>query len=138
MQVFMDTGDVTVTVDPIRREHWVYDGYNKFDQSQERGLTYDKVAFQRALNWENADHGVPSLFMPTTRQLDMALKFPSKPEDCPGKHGYGSRNGQLPIVTQQLYEGMLLNKSTGVIEHEMREAARRESVRLYDKSGYTR
>lgn len=132
----MDTGGVTVTVDPMRNEHWIYDGDTKHEQSQQRGLTYDRAAFSRALGWEAADKGQPAFFMPTVRQLDVAQKYNAPPTDpkCPG----WLSDGKLPVILQQLYDGSLQNKSVGVIEHEMREAERRASTRLFDTSGYTR
>ena len=135
---FMDTGDHTVTIDPMKRDQWIFDGYNKHNQSQKRGLVYDKIAFQQVLGWENADKGSPSFFMPTVRQLDVMNKYTNPPTDpnCPGYRG--PRLGKLPVISQQLYDGSLQNKSEAVIEHEMREAARRESARLFDTSGYTR
>ena len=135
---FVEAGDVTITVDPIRRDHWIYDGHTRHEQTQERGLRYDTEAFRQVLNWEKAGHSAVSFFNPTVRQLDSLSKFASRePEPhCPGFTS--SRVGKLPVILQQLYQGSLQNKSTATIEHEMREADRRSASRLFDTSGYTR
>lgn len=141
-EVFLDTGDVTVTVDPVRRDAWIYDGYNKYEQSKKRGFAYDKMAFQQVLGWESASRGDVPLFLPTTQMLDRSQKFPiPQGQGCRGWNGYdrnSERYGLLPVISQQLYDNSLQNKDPGVIEHEIREARRRAGARLFDTSGYTR
>lgn len=135
--IFNTTDDVTMTIDPIARDHWIYDGSNNHARSQERGTAHDMLAMQRAMNWHKAQHGEVTTFMPTVRQLDVMDKFASKPADrhCPG---FTHASGSLPVIAKQLYNGSLMNKAFGQIEHETREAERRIAHRLFDKSGYTR
>lgn len=140
--VYLDSGDYTVTIDPINRDSWIYDGDPDFKRSAVRGLVFDHEAYRRALNWEKSHHGDITPFLPTTSMLDSAEKY-SVPigSRCLGWMGYKrdpSRFGQLPVIMQQLYDGTLINKSPGDIEHEQREYERRSAARLFDTSGYTR
>jgi len=143
-EVFLPTTDVTVTVDPINREHWIYDGsgFDAHKRSVQRGLQFDRTAFNKTLKWYEASHGAVSLFQPTVAMIDTMDKF-AMPigSDCQGWAGYKrdpSRFGKLPVIKQALYDGKYINKSKGEIEHEMREADRLAAGRLFDQSGYTR
>lgn len=126
--------DITVTVDPIRRDHWVYDGYDKHAATSQRGEALNRAAYFDLASWDPNGVTAPSFFMPTIRQIDVADKYVVQPTDpfCPGWEG--PRSGKLPVIMQQLYDGSLINKSVGVIDHERREAARTESARIFDTS----
>tara|TARA_R100000951_G_scaffold111779_1_gene111194 strand:+ start:1190 stop:1684 length:495 start_codon:yes stop_codon:yes gene_type:complete len=151
---YVDWDGVTVVVDPIRRDHWIYDGYSKHTQSQNRGMAEHIAAIQRSENWQRDDQVVTALFTPTLNQLDRMHKFASR--DCGNeaavRHGLkklkckytpesardGGGDGHLPVIERLKYFGTLQNKSTGTIEHEIREADRYMGTRLYDTNGYTR
>jgi len=142
--VYLPTSDVTVTLDPVTRMHWIYDGdtFAAHKRSVQRGLDFDKAAFQESLKWYEADHGSVSTFQPTVAMIDGMDKFAAPiGSDCMGWAGYKrdpGRFGSLPVIEQALYDGKYINKSKGEIEHEQREADRRASGRLFDRSGYTR
>ena len=131
--IYNNDDDITVTVDPIRRDHWNYDGYGQHAWSSSRGDRLDRAAYLELAAWDPNGVPAPNFYAPTIRQIDVAPKFPSQPEDCPERYK-GPRTGKLPVIMQQLYEGSLINKSIGVIEHERREAARKESARIFDTS----
>ena len=124
------TDDQPVMVDPIRRNHWIHDGHDRHFQSVARGQLLDNAALQRSIRWHNADQGPPTFFLPT-----LSGQFPARPTDpgCPGFQSYW-RSNRLPVISQQIYDNELLNKSVGVIEHEQREASRFVASRLFDKS----
>lgn len=140
--VYLDSGDYTVTIDPINRDSWIYDGDPDWKRSAVRGLVFDHIAYKRALNWEKADHGEVTPFLPTVSMIDAADKYSipigSKCLGWAGNRRDPSRFGKLPVIMQQLYDGTLINKSAAEIEHEQREHERRNAARLFDTSGYTR
>ena len=151
---FVDWGDHTVVVDPITRDHWIYDGYSKHAQSQNRGMAEDAKSILKGEGWHEAHHGTPSMYLPTTREIDMAEKYtyrvcgneaaaahdlqPPYAQTSQSARQGGVGDGRLPVVDGLLYWGRLQNKSTGGIEHEMREAERFIGTRLFDTSGYSR
>lgn len=141
-EVYISWGDHTVTVDPMRRDPWIYDGDNQYHQGVRRGAEFDRIAYEQSLGWEKALQGRPSVFLPTSHMLDSALKYPiPQGQRCRGWRNYKrdeDRFGYLPVISQYLYENALQNKSVGDIEHEMRESDRRIAARLFDTSGYTR
>ena len=133
--------DVTVTVDPIRRDSWIYDGERDHKLSQMMGDKQDMLAIQRSLNWEKAHTPKTSLFLPTTGMIDGICQsscFAPAFKDNHEPGFYNERRGKFPVITQLLYDGSIEGKGRGEIEHEMREADRRSGARLFDKSGYSR
>lgn len=136
---YMTSGEFTVTVEPMHRENWVYDSSDKHKTSTKRGRAMDYTAYQSALNWQDAHQGAVHHFMPTVRMLDASDKYVLQQNGdklCGGDSI--RRTGKLPTIQQQIWDGTLINKSTGDIEHEMREAARRANHRRFDRDGYTR
>jgi hypothetical protein len=142
---YLGGDDQPVTVDPMRlRERWVTDddGY-RHKTTQERSRKIDHEAMMMSQSWFVPQQGPIAFYKPTTRQLDVLEKWPI-PEGMGclfGMHGETrdpSRFGKLPSIAQFVYNGSLSDKSQGDIEHEMREAERRQSHRLFDTSGYTR
>lgn len=141
---YLDTGDHTVTIDPINRDAWITyqdDGYYRHQESMLKGLAFDRRAMQEAKTIVEARHSRPSLFMPTTGVIDGMDKFAEPMKDgCRGVswRGYirdSNRYGLLPTISQMLYDNSLINKSVGDIEHEMREANRTLDARMYLKDG---
>lgn len=142
--VYLPSDDVTITVDPIRDDLWIYDGHErKFDMSRQKGWEYDLNSIRMGLDWDKAHNSTPiELYMPSTRHLDSLKKF-NEPQGsrCRGWNGQErdpARWGLLPAITQMLYDGKLPNKSAGDIEAEMREAERRLAGRVFDRSGVPR
>lgn len=142
LETFVDWGQHTVVVDPIHRDYWIYDGSNAHERSQVRGMAEDVKAIRRASNWERADQNPLSMYLPTTREIDVLDRFTCRgtENERSGKTHHDARpsNGQLPVISDFMYSGSLQNKSKGVIEHEIREANRYAGNRLFDTSGYTR
>lgn len=134
LEAFVNTGDHTVVVDPIRRDAWIYDGSEKHRHSQKRGMGADVVAMQRSMNWDAADQRPITMYLPTTRELDVKTKFASRVST---KHDVPT-DGELPVISHMLYSGELQNKSAGDIEHEMRMANRLAGNRIFDTSGKAR
>ena len=139
---WMDWGDHTKMVEPNRRTQWIYDGdtFAAHMRGVQRGLEYDRRAVQHLAAYE-ANHKLPDfrLFYPTTSQIDKGDKY-SLPRlhEGPQWRGYQrdpSRFGKLPVISQQLYDGSLSDKSRGEIEHDMRESARMLEARLFDRTG---
>lgn len=143
-EVFLPTDDVTITIDPIRRDQWIYDsdGTNAQKLGATRGLEFDRRAYYESLNWYKSHHDEVQLFQPTVSQLDGLDKYAAPVgSDCLGWRKYQrteTRFGRLPVISQAMYDGRYINKATGDIEHEQREAERRAAGRLFDRSGYTR
>lgn len=143
-KVYLPTDDVTVTIDPVTRDHWIYDGgHQKYQNSAARGMRFDEKAFQEVLGWEKGhSQGKPiEYFQPTSAMIDGMDKFAEPRLDCRGWMGQRrdpARYGELPAVFQRRYDGNWVDKGRGDIEHEMREADRRAGDRLFDKSGRCR
>jgi len=118
---FVDWGDHTTVVDPIRRDHWIYDGSERHSHSQKRGMREDVRAMERGHGWQEAHQNTPTLYLPTTHELDMLNKFTYR--DCgneaAARHGLqppykqtsesarngGTGDGQLPVITGLFYSG---------------------------------
>lgn len=142
-EVFLPTDDITITVDPINRDQWIYDGVdNRFRESQLRGLAFDRHAFNKSKAWFEANHGTVSYFNPSVDQLNSIPQYQVPiGSECLGWGAFKrdpTRFGKLPAIEQTLRNGGYINKSHGEIEHEMREAARRQAGRVFDRDGYPR
>ncbi len=142
-EVFLPTDDVTIQVDPVNRDQWIYDGIdNRFRDSRLRGLAFDRDAFKKSKAWFEADHGSISFFSPTVSQLNQLPQYAAPMgQDCLGWGPFKrdpTRFGKLPAIEQTLRSGGYINKSHGEIEHEIREAERRHAGRVFDKDGFTR
>ena len=134
-----------MTVEPMRtRDRWITEANGwQHKETAHRGAEFDRKAMKESESWYLAQQGPISFFTPSTRQFDVADKWPiPQGYGCQmGMHGERrdpSRWGMLPSIKQMLYDASLPNKSRGDIEHEMREASRREAHRLFDTSGYCR
>lgn len=142
---FYDSDTGTVTVDPINRDSWILDDSHRFVNSAARGIHFDTKALKESLRPESAPE--LSMFVPTTAMLDSADKWPI-PNDRECKQWSAAdgsvvlrnpaRYGKLPVVSQHIYDQDLLDKSIGQIEHEIREAERRQATRLFDRTGNCR
>ena len=134
---YLDWGDVTRTLDPMRNQQWIYDSDTfKHGKAVARGLALNHVAFSDLQNWDKSDVNVQP-FHVTSKMLDDADKM-SEPRLGSVWRGYErdtSRFGKLPVITQKIYDNSLPNKSRGDIEHEMRESDRRAAGRVYDRTG---
>ena len=112
-------------------------------KTMERSADLDHKAMLQSMSWHNTQLGPVHPYLPSSRELDTAFKWPiPQGYGCQvGMHGEArdsTRFGLLPSITQLIYDASLPDKSKGDIEHEMREASRRESHRLFDTSGYCR
>ena len=139
IEQFVDWGDHTVTVDPIRRDHWIYDDGERHALSQRRGASQD-AAFVNELASAGVYTESQSTYMPTTRDIDALGRFSSGRSGNPTMlaRGWrvapGEREGKRPVIAQMKYDGVLPNKSRAQIALEMKEAERRISARTFDKS----
>ena len=99
-------------------------------------------AIERAMGWDKSHTPALQLFNPSIRDIDSLKKFIVQKfvnsGEWAGEEKNIERSGELPVVSQKVYDGTLGDKSAGDIEHEMREAARRISARLFDRSGQWR
>ena len=126
--------DPPLVVDPIRNDYWIYNGSELHTQGKERGLAFEDAIYESLLNWHAPAQGPVSIFKPTTKQIDKMHKFCTPRGDR--FDPISNRPGVLPVISKLHYDGALgPHKSAGDIEHEMREAARHEGARLFDKSG---
>lgn len=141
-KVYLDSGDVTVMVDPMRLDGWIYEGSHAHLLSVKNGEAYDLRALERAMNWDKSHTPALELFMPTVNALNSVKKFVVQKfvdsGEWAGVDRDLERSGELPLITKQVYDGSLGDKSPGDIEHEMREAARRSAARVFDRSGQWR
>jgi hypothetical protein len=156
IEQFVDWGGVTIMVDPIRNDQWIYDGAgDRHKASQSRGMMEDYKSMMRANGWQDAHHDTPQMYLPTTQDIDNIEKYtyrecgneaaaghdlivPYRPGMESARRGGELGNGRLPVISGLMYSGALQNKSTGIIEHEIREAERYTNTRLFDRSGLCR
>ena len=135
-----DDNDMPVVVDPVERDAWIHEGSDRHARSQARGNYFDNRALVQSIRSSESHLPKLSYTLPSTAQLDAAKKYSNQFffDKCNGRVLDKTRDGLLPAVSKQIYEGSLLDKSTGDIEHEIREAERYTGNRLFDKSGYSR
>ena len=143
-KVYLWTDGEPMTVDPIDRDRWITEANGwQHKQSVTRRELLNQEALIQSMPWHLRQQGEVRFSAPTVGELNAAPKWPI-PESfgCRvGMHGAlrdTTRFGKLPVIEQMIYDGSLQNKSKGDIEHEIREAERRHSHRLFDTNGYTR
>ena len=147
MNQWLDWGDVTATVDPIRNTHWINDDSERHHETHSRGAKYDAARVRDMIGWEEraaAEHRRPVPFTPSSSSFDSVRKWGAREEEtglCANTRGGGwnmDRFNKLPVLFAKMYDGSLPNKSQGQIEAEMRESARRQSHRIFSREGLSR
>ena len=135
-----DDNDMPIALDSIQRDAWVRDGSDRHERSQQRRNYLDNRALVESMRYHESHMPTLVYTRPTSAQIDKLDKYSNQffGEKCHGRVRHTAREGKLPAVLKQIYEGTLLNKSTGDIEHEIRDAERFGGNRLFDKSGYNR
>ena len=132
---WLDSGDVTQTVDPMQHKNWLHDSNTEQHQDMiEAERTYNVADVRRLLNWEKSQRmRHDSYFTPSTATLNGMDPFPGP---CASKLWYWGQgktalDGKRPSVSALIYEGKLPDKSKGQIEAEMRESGRSSAARLF-------
>lgn len=134
---WLDWGDHTRTVDPLRSEVWITDGKHHIHKmAADRGADFDAREVSRLINYESRVKAPsPNYFLPSSSLINSLPKFAFTTETC---HRPSNPDGKLPSISTLLYNNELQNKSTGEIEAEMREANRRQGHRLHSRDGWVR
>lgn len=134
---WLDWGDHTRTVDPLRSEIWITDGKNDIHKlAADRGAGFDAREVHKLIDYESRVKAPSvSYYSPSTSLLDSLPKFNYYIETC---HRPSNPDGKLPSISTLIYNNELQNKSTGEIEAEMREANRRQGHRMHSRDGWVR
>ena len=126
-------GDVTVTVDPIKNDHWIRDDSygHKHAASRHRGALKDHNSVMRAVGFIQACESTegetpfwsgcrpPTTFVPTSGHLNESKKLSSK---CVGNstRGYGKRGeGELPTFSKLIWQNRLGDKPDWLVWRDM-------------------
>jgi len=139
---WLDWGDHTVTVDPVRNKQWIDDSHDRHFATEERARGLDERSVRALVNWEDRNAREP---LPRTTILShMINRLPlySAPigRQCNtwrGANRDASRLGELPTITAMIHEGRFPNKNTGQIEAEIREAERTRAARVFNCEPYS-
>ena len=145
-----------ITVDPVRRDHWQYDGGLQHADSRARGAALDVKAAndsRGALSYATEEN----FYEP--RAFNFFIPAPCGLSGWKGLHGdkwknersiyestrtnpwnlhkqsYTQMPSSFPAVSQLRRDARLPEKTRGQIEAEMRISERRQGDRLFDKSG---
>ena len=136
---WLDTGDHTVTIDPVGNKMWIrYDADSHFESDRrKRGLDADDV--RDLQGWFAATDNVdwrPSV--PSTATLDSMPQFTNSYSfRCGGHRGHPVADGNLPAITTLLRKNELWNKPKGQMEQEQRDTQRAIGYRVFDKTGWS-
>ena len=128
---WVDWDGHTVTVDPIGNKKWILESDTMgHSQSIERKRRFDAANVRDLIGWHNRHDKTPApYFEPNLSGL--ALYSEPVGKGCKQWRGQvrdSSRYGMLPVLTQVIRDRAFNEKTTGHIEHEMREAERRRDV----------
>ena len=137
---WVNWGDVTVQVDPIRDQKWIFDGDDAHKTSADRGRSYDRSIVQRLVNWETTHTPKPvDYFNPASQPVRDCTRFPSSCLNNVEQYnkyywrGFkrdSSRWGLLPSVTAMIYENRLPDKPEYDIESEIRESEKLSLIHI--------
>ena len=136
---WVNWGDHTITVDPMKFDHWIMDHGEQHVAGQKRGRMLDRKLVSQLQGWQNESHQAPYVLFTPSQSTIAGLDRFSVPlqQGCRVYRGVKrdeSRFGMLPSISAQLYDNVLPNKSTSEIEHEMLEEARLADERLFDRT----
>lgn len=140
---WVDTGDHTVTVDPVRNEAWIRPGIeDRHVMTKARGLELRaKNTLHIANLLDNAPEHNLRIYTPDAATLQKMPAFQS------GNAKMGTYRGQLrdvrgagelPVITAKIYDGTLDNMNSvgkGDIEREGYETRHAISNRVFEQSG---
>tara|TARA_Y100000768_G_scaffold162854_1_gene121859 strand:+ start:1885 stop:2568 length:684 start_codon:yes stop_codon:yes gene_type:complete len=135
--VYVNGEDHTVTVDPWKNAHWIRDDSHTWRAaaSLHRGALKNHrgvVGVQHLIDQHTAP---PESFVPTSGMVDRMSKFTTK---CNGSSTRGraayARPGELPPISQLIYDDRLPRVPDWVVEREQYSGDRR---RFFDDTGYT-
>jgi hypothetical protein len=130
--VYVDDGDVTVTIDPMTNEHWMRDDstFWRHSVSRHRGALKDHAAVTHTMALLSPDGAPPETFTPAVSQIDQMDKFTPL---CVASSTHGRRMGsndgagvlyahrrgeyveserfgKLPELSQRVYSGLLRDR----------------------------
>jgi len=98
--VYVNGEDVTVTIDPMKNQHWIRDGSHRHDVSRMRGAIKDHAGVVRAQ--KIADKGqyrwfeLPQTFVPSSKEIDAMPKLTPR---CVANSSRGSVGTSYPRPT---------------------------------------
>lgn len=137
---WLNWGDHTVTVDPIMYDQWITDGtHERHQNGMARQRRLDGALVKQLQQWTGEHHLKEwNYFTPSQQQMAGLDKFTARMgSGCRTYRGVTrdpSRFGKLPSVIAELYDGKFPHKSSGDIDHEVREAMRDHQARVFSRS----
>ena len=122
--VYVNGEDVTVTIDPMKNQHWIRDGSHRHDVSQMRGAIKDHAGVVRAQ--KIADKGqyrwfeLPQTFVPSSKEIDAMPKLTPRcvANSSRGSVGTEQTRGTLPGISQMIYKNMLADTPDWMVENQ--------------------
>lgn len=133
---WLDTGDVTTTVDPVGFKPWIGDSHDKFKQSAQRDGAQDTAQVRALLGWHTSSAKPFRDDAPSDSEVERLDKFPLPRQEGDHEHWWRgakrdpARHGKLPAV-EALKRMGLPNASRGEIEAQIRDHERRVGGRLF-------
>lgn len=141
--VYVNGEDGTVTIDPLKNQHWVrddtYGGRHRASVMRGAAKSHNGVMEVQRIIDEKGRVGQRPTFIPTSSMLDGAHKFSSRcvANSTRGKCVQG--DGQLPIHSELIWENKLSDKVDWRVEKEMwRESTHGDRTRFFDYTGICR
>ena len=118
---YVDNGEGTVTVDPIRKSSWILPGQGlKHQQGELKSRLMDMKALastQDALrNAQDADDEV--MYTPSADHLLSLPGFASRPKGLGSWYGEEPRAGRLPVIEQMRRDGAFIDIPTPYLEEQ--------------------
>ncbi len=137
---WLDWGDHTVTVDPIRNEAWLRPGIeDRHTASKERGQAYDSENTLHMMELLKKDTVQPvSMYLPAFKTLNEMPRYQSgnaKMGTWRGELRDVRGAGELPVIRKKRDDDALPSAPSGAIERETHEARHDVSERIFDRSG---
>lgn len=136
-------------VRPIRLDPWIIDGGNFAKEAAKRGIGYDTEQVENllgryeiaggnkidvvdgALTWPRSN--------PTVSQISSLPLFPHRPGTGCNTYRGVPRDpadfGELPLISQLIYNGDLVGKTNQQINEELYAAAKTADVRVFNQGG---
>lgn len=139
-------GDVTVTVDPIKNEHWIRDDGQawRFPASRHRGALKDHAGVMRAAAAWDVPPPPEVTFIPTVRHFESSpINMNLFTGNCVGNSSRGMRevvpDGRLPAHSNLIYKGLLTGQADWAVKQALyMENTHLDRSRAFDCGGMCR
>lgn len=125
--VYVDSGDYTVTIDPMKNTQWIRDDSHahRSAATQHRGALKDHASVMHAVKIVDVHPAPDETFVPTFDMLDRSKKLSQRCVST-STHGFPMRRGnphsrnpgQLPHISQRIWKNQLPNKPDFLVERD--------------------